>query len=188
MSIALSLFDFFIVLFLSAMCRHTARLNASRWIQCTNAHIRNRRCLAKMPTTPGPRLSRSSQQGKPSPNVPNRRPRFPTSTPPPEPSTHHSGFSIRSQQDSALAFGSAIPSAFRPRPSKQSFSAATHRFQPNDLHGSRSYPRRHGVQFRRAHVLYHNFRHDGVTAENTDNHKTSCDVQKQMQDSLAFSP
>ena len=41
MSIALSSFDFFIVLFLSAFCRRTARLNASRWIQCANAHIRN---------------------------------------------------------------------------------------------------------------------------------------------------
>ena len=107
--------------------------------------------------------SRSSPRGKPSPNVPNRRPRFPTSTPPPGPSTHPSGFPVRSQQDSALAFGSAIPSVFRPRPSKQSFSAATHRFQPNGLHGSRSYPRRHGVQFRRAHILYHSFRCDSAT-------------------------
>ena len=44
------------------------------------------------------------------------------------------------------------------------FSAGLHRFQPNGLHGSRSYPRRHGVQFQRAHVLYHNFRCDGVAA------------------------
>ncbi len=33
-------------------------------------------------------------------HVPNRPPRFPTSTPPPGPSAHPSGFSIRSQQDS----------------------------------------------------------------------------------------
>ena len=96
--------------------------------------------------------SRSSPRRKPPPHVPNRRPRFPTSTPPPGPSAHPSGFSIRSQQDSALAFGSAIPSAFRPRPSKQSFSAATLRFQPNGFQGSRSYLRRHGVQFRRAQI------------------------------------
>ena len=73
---------------------------------------------------------RSSPRRKPSPRVPNRQPRFPTSSPPPGPSAHPSGFSIRSQQDTALAFGSAIPSAFRPRPSKQSFSAATSQFQP----------------------------------------------------------
>jgi hypothetical protein len=95
------------------------------------SHFRNRRCLAKMPTTHRPRISRSIPRRKPPPHVPNRRPRFPTSTPPPGPSAHPSGFSVRSQRDSALAFGSAIPSAFRPRPSKQSFSAATHRFQPN---------------------------------------------------------
>ena len=56
MSIAMSSFDFFIVLFLSALCRRTARLNASHRKQCANAHIRNRRCLARLPTTPGPRL------------------------------------------------------------------------------------------------------------------------------------
>ena len=43
---------------------------------------------------------RSSPRRKPPPRVPNRRPRFPTSTPPPGPSAHPSGFSIRSQQDS----------------------------------------------------------------------------------------
>jgi len=32
-------------------------------------------------------------------HVPNRPPRFPTSTPPPGPSAHPSGFSIRSQRD-----------------------------------------------------------------------------------------
>lgn len=55
----------------------------------------------QMPTTPGPRILRSSPRRKPPPHVPNRRPRFPTSTPPPGPSAHPSGFSIRSQQDSA---------------------------------------------------------------------------------------
>ena len=43
--------------------------------------------------------SRSSPRRKPPPHVPNRRPRFPTSTPPPGPSAHPSGFSIRSQRD-----------------------------------------------------------------------------------------
>ena len=83
-----------------------------------------------MPTTLRPRYRAQARGGSPLHHVPNRPPRFPTSTPPPGPSAHPSGFSIRSQQDSALAFGSAIPSAFRPRPSKQSFSAATLRFQP----------------------------------------------------------
>ena len=44
---------------------------------------------------------RSSPRRKPPPRVPNRRPRFPTSTPPPGPSAYPSGFSIRSQQDYA---------------------------------------------------------------------------------------
>ena len=35
------------------------------------------------------------------------------------------------------------------------FSAGLCRFQPSDLHGSRSYLRRHGVQFREARVSYH---------------------------------
>ena len=42
-------------------------------------------------------------------HVPNRPPRFPTSTPPPGPSAHPSGFSIRSQQDS-IGFN---PTAFK---------------------------------------------------------------------------
>ena len=64
------------------------------------AHFRNRRCLAKCRRRLG-RASRSSPRRKPPPRVPNRQPRFPTSSPPPRPSTHPSGFSIRSQQDSA---------------------------------------------------------------------------------------
>ena len=36
------------------------------------------------------------------------------------------------------------------------FSARLHRFQPNGVQGSRSYLRRHGVQSRRAVVLYQN--------------------------------
>ena len=108
----------------------------------------------QMPTTPGPRISRSSPRRKPPPHVPNRRPRFPTSTPPLGPSAHPSGFSIRSQRDSALAFGSAIPSAFRPRPSKQSFSAATLRFQPD---GSSKAPVRTSVatEFNPGEQRYH---------------------------------
>ena len=35
------------------------------------------------------------------------------------------------------------------------FSARLLRFQPNGFQGSRSYLRRHGVQFRRAHISYH---------------------------------
>ena len=63
----------------------------------------------QMPTTPGPRILRSSPRRKPPPRVPNRRPRFPTSTPPPGPSAHPSGFSIRSQQGS-ISFN---PAAFK---------------------------------------------------------------------------
>ena len=98
--------------------------------------------------------SRSNPRRKPPPHVPNRRPRFPTSTPPPGPSAHPSGFSIRSRRDSALAFGSAIPSAFRPRPSKQSFSAATLRFQPD---GSSKAPVRTSVatEFNPGEQRYH---------------------------------
>ena len=55
----------------------------------------------QVPTTLRPRILRSNPRRKPPPRVPNRRPRFPTSTPPPGPSAHPSGFSIRSQQDSA---------------------------------------------------------------------------------------
>ena len=53
--------------------------------------------------------NRLSLQG---PRVPNRPPWFPTSTPPPGPSAHPSGFSIRSQQDSA---------SFNPRLSRLPF-------------------------------------------------------------------
>ena len=63
----------------------------------------------QMPTTPGQRILRSSPRRKPPPRVPNRRPRFPTSTPPPGPSAHPSGFSIRSQQGS-ISFN---PAAFK---------------------------------------------------------------------------
>ena len=65
------------------------------------AHFRNRRCLARCRRRLGRAFSRSSPRRKPPPHVPNRRPRFPTSTPPPGPSAHPSGFSIRSQQDYA---------------------------------------------------------------------------------------
>ena len=118
-------------------------------------HFRNRRCLASCRRRLGRASRAQARGGSLLHRVPNRPPRFPTSTPPPGPSAHPSGFSIRSQRGSALAFGSAIPSAFRPRPSKQSFSAATHRFQPNGFQDSRSYLRRHGAQFRRALILSH---------------------------------
>mgnify|MGYP003293614032 CR=1 FL=1 len=70
-------------------------------------------------------LSRSSLRDQPVPHVPNRPLRFPRSTPPPEPSAHPSGFSIRSQRDSLG-------------------------FNPQIIFGSRSYPRCREVQFRRA--------------------------------------
>ena len=57
----------------------------------------------QMPTTLRPRFCAQTRGGSLLLHVPNRRPRFPTSTPPPGPSAHPSGFSIRSQQDS---FGS----------------------------------------------------------------------------------
>ena len=63
----------------------------------------------QMPTTLRPRISRSSPRRKPPPRVPNRPPWFPTSTPPPGPSAHLSGFSIRSQQGS-ISFN---PTAFK---------------------------------------------------------------------------
>ena len=66
-------------------------------------------------------------------HVPNRPPWFPRSTPAPGSSARPSGFSIRSQLDS---FG----------------------FNPRLVKGSRSYLRRHGVQFRRAMPLSHNQR------------------------------
>ena len=64
------------------------------------AHFRNRRCLARCRRRLGC-TSRAQARGRSLlHHVPNRRPRFPTSTPPPEPSAHPSGFSIRSQQSS----------------------------------------------------------------------------------------
>ena len=57
----------------------------------------------RMPTTLRPRFRAQASGGSLLHHAPNRRPRFPRSTPPPRPSAHPSGFSIRSQQDS---FGS----------------------------------------------------------------------------------
>ena len=54
----------------------------------------------RMPTTLRPRFRAQARGGGLLHHVPNRPPRFPTSTPPPGPSTRPSGFSIRSQQDS----------------------------------------------------------------------------------------
>ena len=54
----------------------------------------------QMPTTPRPRFRAQARGGSHLHHAPNRRPRFPTSTPPPGPSAHPSGFSIRSLQDS----------------------------------------------------------------------------------------
>ena len=53
-----------------------------------------------MPTTLRLRCRAQARGGSLLHHVPNRPPRFPTSTPPPGPSAHPSGFSIRSQQDS----------------------------------------------------------------------------------------
>ena len=54
----------------------------------------------QVPTTPRPRFRAQARGGSLLHHAPNRRPRFPRSTPPPGPSTHPSGFSVRSQQDS----------------------------------------------------------------------------------------
>ena len=54
----------------------------------------------QMPTTLRPRFRAQARGGSLLHHAPNRRPRFPRSTPPPGPSAHPSGFSIRSQQDS----------------------------------------------------------------------------------------
>ena len=52
-----------------------------------------------VPTTPGLRFRAQVRGGSLLHHVPNRRPWFPTSTPPPRPSAHPSDFSIRSQRD-----------------------------------------------------------------------------------------
>ena len=62
-----------------------------------------------MPTTLRPRFRAQARGGGLLRHVPNRPPRFPTSTPPPGPSARPSGFSIRSQQDS-IGFN---PTAFK---------------------------------------------------------------------------
>ena len=54
----------------------------------------------QMPTTLRPRFRAQARGGGLLRHAPNRPPRFPTSTPPPGPSAHPSGFSIRSQKDS----------------------------------------------------------------------------------------
>ena len=54
----------------------------------------------RMPTTLRPRFCAQARGGSLLHHAPNRRPRFPRSTPHPGPSAHPSGFSIRSQQDS----------------------------------------------------------------------------------------
>ena len=54
----------------------------------------------QMPTTLRPRFRAQARGGGLLRHAPNRPPRFPTSTPPPGPSSHPSGFSIRSQKDS----------------------------------------------------------------------------------------
>ena len=54
----------------------------------------------RMPTTLRPRFRAQARGGSLLHHAPNRRPRFPRSTPPPGPSAHPSGFSVRSQQDS----------------------------------------------------------------------------------------
>ena len=54
----------------------------------------------RMPTTLRPRFRAQARGGSLLPHAPTRRPQFPRSTPPPGPSAHPSGFSIRSQQDS----------------------------------------------------------------------------------------
>ena len=65
------------------------------------AHFRNRRCLARCRRRLGRASCAQARGGSLLHHVPNRRPWFPTSSPPPGPSAHPSGFSIRSQQDSA---------------------------------------------------------------------------------------
>ena len=63
----------------------------------------------QVPTTLRPRVRAQARGGSLLHRVPNRPPRFPTSTPPPGPSAHPSGFSIRSQQGS-IGFN---PTAFK---------------------------------------------------------------------------
>ena len=49
----------------------------------------------RMPTTLRPRFRAQAHEGSLLHHAPNRRPRFPRSTPPPGPSAHPSGFSVR---------------------------------------------------------------------------------------------
>ena len=63
----------------------------------------------QMPTTLRLRFRAQTRGGSLLHHVPNRPPRFPTSAPPPGPSAHPSGFSIRSQRDS-IGFN---PTAFK---------------------------------------------------------------------------
>ena len=83
----------------------------------------------QMPTTPGPRILRSSPRRKPPPS--------------------------RSKSAAAVPDIDTPSRTVRP-PFRlfDPFPAGLHRFQPNGFHGSRSYLRRHGVQFRRAQVFY----------------------------------
>ena len=72
-------------------------------------HFRNRRCLASCRRRLGRASRAQARGGSLLHRVPNRPPRFPTSTPPPGPSVHPSGFSIHSQQGS-IGFN---PTAFK---------------------------------------------------------------------------
>ncbi len=68
-----------------------------------------------MPTTPRPRFRAQALGGSLLHHVPNRPPWFPISTPPPGPSTHPSGFSVRSQRGSIgfnpTAFKAPVPTS-----------------------------------------------------------------------------
>ncbi len=88
-------------------------------------------------------LSRPGPRRKPPPDVPNRRPWFPRSTPPPGPSAHPSGFSVRSQQDSfgfnptahqRLPFVPPLPRSSIPGSATMIPQTCPHRLSENQCH------------------------------------------------------
>ncbi len=93
-------------LFLSPACAGLVAVSPTTHVV---AAFWNRRCLARCRRRLGCAYRAQTRGGSLLHHVPNRPPRFPTSAPPPGPSAHPSGFSIRSQQGS-IGFN---PTAFK---------------------------------------------------------------------------
>jgi len=97
----------------------------------------------RMPTTLRPRFRAQARGGSLLHHAPNRRPRFPRSTPPPGPSAHPSGFSVRSQQDSfgfnptahqRLPFVPPLPRSSIPGSATMIPQTCPHRLSENQCH------------------------------------------------------